>query len=85
MHRHASPARSARCLLPLIAAAAAVAPAAAAASSKLDNAKVATFGKIACQTAAPQASPSAGSLSRVTPEVQASSRSSEDEKRRGDI
>lgn len=65
MHRHASPARSARCLLPLIAAAAAVAPAAAAASSKLDNAKVATFGKIACQTAAPQASPSAGSLSRV--------------------
>lgn len=62
MHRHAAPKRSARYLL-LIAAAAAAVPAQA--SSKLDNAKAAAFGKIACRSAASPAAPTPTNLSRV--------------------
>lgn len=65
MRRHASPARSARCLLPLIAAAAAITPAAAQASSKLDNVKAAALGKVDCDVAARPAALDARNLSRV--------------------
>ncbi|WP_338424252.1 transglutaminase-like cysteine peptidase [Sphingopyxis kveilinensis] len=61
MLRHASPARTARCTLPLIAVAAILAPAAAEASTKLDNVKAAELGKVACQAAA---TPTAGTLSQ---------------------